>query len=182
MTLELAVRIYRGALFSFEPLGILTEHDQRRQSFFEYDEVLGHRPTPGDYRHEDGWEVRINSDHLRSHGRPISKRGDPILAVGDSFTFGDEVDDGETWPAYLDEELRRSVLNAGVSSYGLDQAVIRAERLLPKTEAGLVILAIVSGDVNRCELSYRNGTWKPYFTLDGQELVLHNQPVPQEER
>ncbi|MHC5063947.1 MAG: hypothetical protein ACYTG5_08230, partial [Planctomycetota bacterium] len=28
----------------------------------------------------------------------------------------------------------------------------------------------------------RNGTWKPYFTLDGQELVLHNQPVPQEER
>ena len=54
--------------------------------------------------------------------------GSVILAVGDSFTFGDEVKDDETWPAHLQQLLGRRVLNAGVSGYGFDQIVLRAEK------------------------------------------------------
>ena len=38
--------------------------------------------------------------------------GAPILAVGNSFTYGDEVNDGQTWPAQLQLLTGRRVLNA----------------------------------------------------------------------
>ena len=43
------------------------------------------------------------------------------MAVGDSFTFGDEVNDGQTWPAQLQQLTGRRVINGGVSGYGFDQ-------------------------------------------------------------
>jgi hypothetical protein len=49
----------------------------------------------------------------------------PVLVTGDSFSEGEEVKDGETWPAYLQGLLRRRVINAGVSGFALDQAVLR---------------------------------------------------------
>ena len=61
--------------------------------------------------------------------------GAPILAVGDSFTFGDEVNDGQTWPAQLQLLTGRRVLNGGVSGYGFDQIVLRAEQLAAKIQA-----------------------------------------------
>ena len=53
----------------------------------------------------------------------------PILVVGDSYAHGDEVSDGETWAALLQSLTHRRTVNAGVSGYGLDQIVLRAEAL-----------------------------------------------------
>ena len=79
-----------------------------------------------------GTQVTILTDGTRSNG-PVS-RGlvdhPPILAVGNSFTFGDEVSDDATWPAQLEAETRRRVVNAGVFGYGLDQTILRAEQLV----------------------------------------------------
>ena len=52
------------------------------------------------------------------------------LAVGDCFTFGDEVEDSETWAAHLEEVLNKRVLNAGVGVYGIDQDFLGPELLL----------------------------------------------------
>jgi hypothetical protein len=49
-----------------------------------------------------------------------------VLVVGDSFTFGDQVSDDETWPACLEATLHRGVDNGGVFGYGAAQALRRA--------------------------------------------------------
>ena len=55
----------------------------------------------------------------------------PILAVGDSYTYGEEVGENDSWPAQLQRIKNQRVLNAGVSGYGFDQSVLRAELTLP---------------------------------------------------
>jgi hypothetical protein len=103
--------------------------------------------------------------------------GAPILAIGDSFTFGDEVLDQETWPAQLETATGRPVLNGGVFAYGADQAFLRAQILMSSYTPEFVLLAFISDDINRTEFSYYSA-WKPYFDLVDDELVLRNVPVP----
>src|ERR1041384_48040 len=94
-----------------------------------YDPMLGWVPSPGFstksfYRNR---QLSITPDGLRSNGAPgVQLSGRPILAVGDSFTFGDEVADDETWPAHLEKLLQQRVLNGGVFAYGIDQMVLRS--------------------------------------------------------
>ena len=88
-----------------------------------------------------------------------------VLAVGDSFTFGDEVRDDETWPAHLQQLLGRRVLNAGVSGYGFDQIVMRAERVVADKHPSAVVVSFIADDVLRTEMRRRWGAEKPYFDI-----------------
>lgn len=179
---EGALRLYHGELFTWENL---RSHFWVRKLVGKpadvYDAHLGWVPEPGTYEHagttaSPAWSTAIGPDRLRTNGgeRPA---GRPLLAVGDSFTFGNEVDDGETWPAYLEQILDRAVLNGGTSSYGLDQVVMRAEQLLVEHQPEVVVLAYIGDDIQRCQLSFYT-TWKPYFDIADGELVLRNSPVP----
>jgi hypothetical protein len=70
-----------------------------------------------------------------------------------------------------------------VGAYGIDQAYLRAEGLVPQYNPSAVILSFISDDINRTELAYyRYGRgWKPYFEHDSAgALVLRNVPVPRE--
>ena len=183
--LELSLRVYNGKLFNFESL--LDDSASRakrisRVARVQYDQTLGWTPTIG--RSVSHWTANVDSSGLRSNGRSISAPGRPILAIGDSFTFGDEVADEETWVAALERRLNKRVLNAGVSAYGVDQAVLRAERLLDEYQPDIVILSFVSDDINRTEFDYfpYGRGWKPYFELVNGSLSLRNVPVPQTPR
>jgi hypothetical protein len=99
------------------------------------------------------------------------------VVVGDSFTFGDEVNDGETWASQLQTLLGVSVLNGGVFGYGVDQAYLRARALMDAYHPAVVLLALISDDIVRTERSYYEA-WKPYFEFQNGELVLRNVPVP----
>ena len=144
-----------------------------------YDALLGWIPRPGYSGDNNHWhrQVTISADGLRANGSESPHGQRPILAVGDSFTFGDEVADGETWPAQLEHILWRPVLNAGVSGYGLDQAVLRARKLAATVQPEWVIVSFIPEDITRCELRVF-GAAKPYFILEGGELRPGNQPVP----
>ena len=117
--------------------------------FLASNRVTGFSPADGTFViDEPGWNnvtitirggVRVNTNFA-----PTSANG-AILAVGDSFVFGDQVSDGETWPAILERRLNRRVVNGGVSNYGAAQAVLRAEQLLKAEPYTLVILSIVVG-------------------------------------
>ena len=117
--------------------------------FLASNSVTGFSPADGTFViHEPGWNnatitirggVRVNTNFA-----PTSTNG-AILAVGDSFVFGDQVSDGETWPAILEKRLNRRVVNGGVSNYGAAQAVLRAEQLLKAEPYTLVILSILVG-------------------------------------
>jgi len=174
--LELALRIHHGKVLQFESF---TAESPNRVERMAYHSSLGWIPKPG--RFGSDWTSNVDASGLRSNGKSISSPCRPILAVGDSFTFGDEVEDNETWAAYLEEILNKRVLNAGVGAYGIDQAVLRAELLLDEYHPDVVILSFISDDINRTEFSsypYGRG-WKPYFEFANGSLSLRNVPVPE---
>jgi hypothetical protein len=150
-------------------------------SFDEYDSVLGWVPRANSsVTRRAGWSASIDDHGFRRNRAPhetSSLAVPPILAVGDSGVFGDEVDDHETWPAQLEFALGRRVLNAGVSAYGIDQAVLRAERLYPEYKPAVVVLSVVSDDVTRTALRFWN-RWKPYFEVRDGRLHLTEAPRP----
>ena len=179
--MELALRVHNGTVFTFESLlddSVPRARRMRRVARVQYDSTLGWTPTVG--QSVSGWTANVDSSGLRSNGRFIPAPGRPILAIGDSFTFGDEVADEETWVAGLERRLNKRVLNAGVSAYGIDQAVLRAERLLDQYQPDVVILSFVADDIDRTEFDYfpYGRGWKPYFELVNGSLSLRNVPVP----
>jgi len=102
-----------------------------------------------------------------------------ILAVGDSFTFGEEVNDNETWPAYLEIVTGTPVINAASGAWGTDQIAMRAEAVIDIAHPKILIVDFYSNDVERAEYQVLFGGEKPYYTIEAGELVLHNVPVPQ---
>jgi lysophospholipase L1-like esterase len=145
-----------------------------------YDPELGWVPRAGYSGTSKAWRatVTITPDGLRANGpRDASARGRPILALGDSFTFGNGVGDAATWPAHLERRLQRPVLNAGVFGYGVDQIVLRARKLVDGVSPAWVIVSFIPDDLNRCELS-EFGAAKPYFFFADGALRAGNQPVP----
>ena len=143
-----------------------------------YDARLGWVPTPGAHP-KNVWNttLTIEADSTRSNGAPPPP-GLPILAVGDSFTFGDEVGDADTWPAQLEQELAVPVRNGGVFGYGLDQITLRAEQLMAQGNVSALVVSIVPNDVMRCEYAYRYA-WKPWFAVRSGKLELEGVPVPE---
>ena len=103
------------------------------------------------------------------HARPAGRR---ILAIGDSFTYGNRVGDDATYAARLGALLDADVINAGVNGYGVDQALLMWEaegrRLGPDT----VILGYFTDDFHRNAFTVGALT-KPRFVLseDGTRLV-----------
>ena len=83
--------------------------------------------------------------------------GRRLAAYGDSFTFGESVADGETWPAYLAQMLGLPVDNYGVAGYGPDQALLRFERHLKEgRRPGTVFLGVLSENIARVVNVYRH--------------------------
>lgn len=104
-----------------------------------------------------------------------------ILILGDSYTFGEEVSDGETYPYYLQQVLPDAeVINFGVRGYGHDQMLIYLKEEGVKYKPDIVILGFISEDANRNMLKFRDYA-KPKFELLNNKLKLYNIPVPDPE-
>jgi len=179
--LELGLRTwFWGYLFTWTNLvldarTVLAEGDAGR---YAHDDRLGYVPRAG--HAADG--VTIEADGRRRTGAAVgtalAASEAPILAVGDSFTFGAEVADLQTWPALLQQMSGRPVINAGVSGYGFDQIVLRAEALAPVYRPAAIVVAFIADDIRRTEMRRLWSADKPYFDLDGEALVARNVPVP----
>lgn len=173
---ELLARLFRAPLHfgSFRELRV----DLMQRGYPAVpDARLGYVPKPGYQGEENHWGTRVAIDEqgFRKNGPgPQGERW--VLAVGDSFTFGDQVDDDATWPAALERKLGRPVKNGGVFGYSFVQAVLRAEELLPRHPFDTLVVSLIAGDLDRNEYSKRY-TPVPWFDLEGGQLVLRNCPV-----
>jgi hypothetical protein len=134
-----------------------------------------------------GWTVRSNyrsTEHntldygIRRNFDEAGLRRGAVLAVGDSFTEGWEVDDNESWPAYLERLLEQPVVNGGVGGYGTDQIVLRTEQLLPVIAPTTLIVGFLDFDIVRTAHSHFAAP-KPWFSLEGGMLHYHP-PAPLE--
>jgi lysophospholipase L1-like esterase len=146
--------------------------------------LLGYVPTPG-FRGSGttGWSISVDADGLRSCGDTAKTDSrEAILAVGDSYTYGEDVNDTEAWPAQLQRLSGRRVLNGAVSGYGFDQIVLRTEQLAGVHEPSTIVVGFIADDVRRTEM--RRLWWrdKPWFAIDRDQLVIKGSPVPNRKR
>lgn len=159
-------------------------------SLLRYDAELGWEPRPG-ARSRDGL-VSIDERGVRRDGLPVAQEGIPlrIVTVGDSFTFGAEVGDAESWSAQLGELLRArgvaaEVINLGVNGYGIDQAVLRFERDGVPFAPDVVVLGLQPENLMRGLGLFRPFLFpdtnvplsKPRFVAEGEGFTLVNQPT-----
>jgi len=99
--------------------------------------------------------------------------------VGDSFTFGDQVSDNETWAACLERKLGRGVDNGGVFAYGAAQALRRASlKLAEKNYSALVLSILVGMDFTRDRFSYYFGFPKPALIHTENGIAWSTVPDP----
>lgn len=153
--------------------------DPEERGVLRYDSELGYEPVPGASGTVHGQPISYSLDGLRNQNLGASPATGPlILALGDSYTEGWSVAGDESWPAHLERDTGRRVLNAGVRGYGLDQMVLRAERLAPRFKPRTIVLAFIGSDIERTTLSFRDFKHKPYFVPAGEGLDLRNAPVP----
>ena len=165
------IYLYKWPNFVLGARTVLAEREERR---FADDPLLGYVPRPN-YAAKG---VSFDAEGFRRAGNLSAVTEDrPILAVGDAYTYGDEVTDTETWPAHLQTLTGRRVLNGGVSGYGFDQTVLRAEAGTERHPFAIVV-SFIADDIRRTEMRRLWGAEKPYFDLQGAGLVLRNVPVP----
>jgi len=152
-------------------------------SFDIYHPLRGWALKPGLKNRSFFGDKRLNSNDrgLRGNREYPYKRISSfsrIVVLGDSFTFGEEVSDEETFCSYLSERLGQTeVLNLGVHGYGHDQMLLYLEEEGLKYRPDLVILGFVTGGMRRNVLGFRDYA-KPRYSLVGGHLVLGKTPVP----
>lgn len=111
--------------------------------------------TLGPSRQSVNGLYRSSSEGLRAPHENFSfsqiARQPDIALVGDSFTFGEEVQYEETWGHHLNQQLGGGlpVWNFGVPGYGLDQMLLRYEKDVRGWKPKIVILSFISHDVIR---------------------------------
>lgn len=183
ITLEIVARIhYSEKVFHLKDYRGTLANLYRSALPAKVDETLGWIPQP-DYSGMNnlwGTDVTILTDGIRSNGNHLNPESpESILVVGDSFAFGEEVSDTDTWPSQLERLLNRSALNAGVFAYGTDQIFLRLQSLLEKYRPETVIISFIPEDIIRSEFQTYFGSSKPYFAISNNDLKLMNVPVRQ---
>lgn len=117
-----------------------------------------------------GWT--LTTDDIGARVIP-GQRGDAWLSTyGDSFTECVEVNDDETWQAYMVGARGGRVLNFGVAGFGPDQALLYLERNIKRgIHTPVVVLAVIEEDLDRSLNAFR-----PFYTWPRIDLVLGFKP------
>lgn len=163
-------------------------------SYITYDSLLGWSNKPRGT--SDDGNYLNNADGIRTASRDtqISKTspagGLRIAIFGDSCTYGSGMPFENTWGYYLEDNLKKSgieaeVLNFGVAGYGMDQAFLRWKELGYKFSPHIVIFGFDSENMKRNLNLIRTILYpeagfpfsKPRYIIEGNGLKLINSPV-----
>lgn len=161
------------------------EGKERTDDLHMYDPITGWRYRPNVHLHPaTNVTITTNLQGFRSthdYSRPNHTQRPRIMVLGDSFAFGLEVSDSETYAYYLQEMLPEvDVLNLGMGGYGLDQILLLLQQEGAKYKPDVVILGFVYLDMYRDRMTFF-GAAKPMFTISNHRLRLTNVPVPRPE-
>ena len=184
----LAVAVVVGGLFEAllraGAFPHLTPLPDERSILYRHDATLGWVPAPdleGIYPGSQPIHVQHNALGLRG-ALPDDARPHRLLVLGDSYVWGFDVDVANRFTEHLGTARPDwDVVNAGVSGYGTDQALLLARRLLPSLQPDAVLLVYTpQNDHVDNATNSRYGYYKPYFVADEEsgEIALHGVPVP----
>lgn len=150
----------------------------------EYHPKFGWKPRPNLRKARIGMGVPVTTNsrgwrNLRDFpfDKPPGVRR--IVAVGDSFTFGEEEEDEYTWPAVLQDALSGwEVINLAVHGYGTDQQLLVLQDEGVRYHPDVVLVGFFADNCFRNVVRFRDYA-KPRFVLEGERLSLTNVPVPE---
>jgi hypothetical protein len=150
-----------------------------RERGIRFDAQLGWRMLPGITRAGPMWggsrATTLNSDGWRdTEFGPRASGVRRIVVVGDSFTFGVGVDDGERYTELLERALDDlEVLNLGMNAVGPDQELLVLEQHGLALAPDLVLCQVLEDNDFTDVACTINGYWpKPWFRLRADQLEL----------
>jgi len=163
------------------------------RQIFQYHPVVGYTFVPevrARIPHETGgYLVRANRVGFRADREFVPQRTPGlrrVLLFGDSFTAGDGVSNGQRYADRLEQEVERlEVYNFGLPGSGTDQQYLAYREFAQGIEHDLLIIAVLVENIRRIVSAYREYLndqgepvlyAKPYYLLEGNELVLKNNP------
>ena len=158
---------WEGRVLAYDPvLGFAPVSDSRGFQLAPYAPKIPVRFDKG------GFRIQAEGQDSKSRARPL------VLALGDSFTFGDGVKGEEAYAFLVGEQLNGHAMNAGVPSYGLAQMLLLAQRLIPEYKPDVVLVQFSEWLVERARNpfapSYQGRLPVPYFTdSPGRGIVIH---------
>ena len=165
----------------------IQKSNQLEPGMVRYDPLLGWKLNPGwkgSHRHHD-FQVSysINPYGFRGDFRKYQSGCRNLNAfVGDSFTFGIGVEDGQTFVDLLNENSGTACyLNFSVPGYSTDQEFMLIKDTVVSYAPRVVYLVVYLGnDLFDNPRSYplQGQNAKPYFRPGTDALILHNSPVP----
>ncbi|MBI2357551.1 MAG: SGNH/GDSL hydrolase family protein [Deltaproteobacteria bacterium] len=128
---------------------------------------------------ELGWDTPGRLRNARTYSVAKPPGVFRVLAIGDSYTYGSEVETNQTYSSYLEQELASNeVLNMGVKAYGIDQAAAKYLKYGRSYRPDVLIFGVFGPDYVRVPLTFFRFA-KPVFRLDAAgELVLAKVPIP----
>jgi hypothetical protein len=179
-----AALLAEGALRLLMP-SRLGRSDREREFFCRFDRQLGWAPLENmtalhklkdlsGLVHQNQYGLR-GPDDMQPNKVPGKKR---ILVFGDSYVWGFGADQASIFSAPEVHGTNEEILNFGVSGYGTDQEYLFYQLTGTKFVADDVVVALTPyNDIANNQASEQYSYLKPYFTLDGGQLVLHNDHV-----
>lgn len=167
--IPLVIILCEGISYVVQPLlkGMAVGVDFRttREIYESQKESIRHligRKTNDVFDPDLGWRYRPNFRSDLYSNNSVGMRGTTdyslippdntvrIAAFGDSFVYGSEVRDRESWPYQLESALPGvEVLNFGVGGYGTDQAYLMYEKFGKQYEPRLVLIGFTSIQIAR---------------------------------
>lgn len=153
-------------------------------NIWQYDSKLGWRGRPDinvPFRQES-FQVTVQHNSLghRAKEYPTARTAKKrMLVLGDSFVWCYGV---ESRDCFVDRLEARNpgweIINIGIAGVGTDQEYLHLQEMLDYYHPDVVMLLFIQNDFQDNVSPENHNYYKPYFTLDNNQLVLHQVPVP----
>ncbi len=157
------------------------------EPMFRYDDQLGWKIIPnsnGEYTASRPIRYSHNSLGMRET-EIIEDSRKRILFLGDSFTWGFDVEQDERFTELLKPHFEDyQLINAGINGYGTDQQWLWFNHLESIIKPDVVVL-LYFGENDHVDNSTNlrhGGFYKPYFEKSDDMLTIKGTPVPKGER
>lgn len=119
---------------------------------------------------KNGFRVTSNRE------KNINSKTKKLVVIGDSFAFGEEVNDEHSLPFLLsDSNPNLEVYNLATSGYGHGQMLISLERQIEKINPDYVLLVFIETDMYRTLMDFRDYAKPNFFLTD--HLKLNNKKL-----
>lgn len=153
----------------------------------QHDRILGWKLSSGwdgKHRHHDfNVRYKINSMGFRQSSAYDAKGKRKVAMVGDSFTFGQGVNDQETFieRINMDSELDYTCFNFAIPGYSTDQELLLIQKNILRFSPEFILVVVFLGNDlfdNRLRFPLQANNAKPFYDLVDSKLFLRNVPVP----